>query len=435
MRQRPDTRDEIEVLVDHTTTRTQSVPVDWSHELDRLGPVDLADLLLATVGSKRVASIALEPTGGRHLVRVDHAGSSRVIGAVDSALADATCARLALIAGLEFGFTDQRLGRVRVQIVGGDTIASLLVAIRGTSQGLGAALHRIVELDDGVLVPTRPDEVGGRYRLEHELGRGGMGVVFRAEHVVLKKPVAIKVLHPGLATDPELAALFVLEAQAACRARHPGIVDVTDFGRFADGRAYIVMELVDGRTLAELLGNGPLTQARVIAIARRIASALRAAADAGVVHRDLKPANIFVLEDDRIKIGDFGVACILEAGRESDRQVVGTASYMAPEQARGLAVDTRADLYALGCVMFEMLAGHLPYRGASITEVLEHHVVSPIPPIESPYGPVAPELVRVVHRAMAKQPDDRYQTAEELLGELVLAARAVSPVGWQRWQA
>jgi serine/threonine-protein kinase len=420
------------LVLDPVTTETKSLPADWSRELDRLDPISLADLLLAAVASRRIGAVALEPAGAQHLLRADLGGTSQVLGATEAGLADATCARLALIAGIEIGGTGQRLGRARVRVT--TSVADVLVAVRTSGHGLAAAIHRIATTeDDATLDPATGSGAAGRYRLLEELGRGGMGVVYRAEHIALEKPVAIKVLHPGLARDANLAVQFELEARAACRARHPGIVDVTDFGRFSDGRAFIVMELVEGETLGQLLSRGPLVPSRAVTIARRIATALRAAADAGVVHRDLKPGNVFVLEGDRVKIGDFGVACIMDGTRASN-DVVGTVGYMAPEQARGQPVDTRVDLYALGCVLFEMLAGRPPFQGASVSEVIEGHSTAPVPPIDNPHAPVPPELSRVVHRAMAKRPEERYQTPAEMLADLVAASRALAPVGWRRWQ-
>jgi serine/threonine-protein kinase len=420
------------MVLDPATTRTRISPAaEAGRELDRLAPVDLADLLLAALARRHVSALSVEPRGDRHLLRVDLRGTTVTIGTLDGGIADAACARMALVAGIDLGANDQRLGRARVRIA--NDVIDLLIAVRPTPAGLGVAVHRI----GGGAASAAADfgnEASSRYRVLDELGRGSMGVVYRAEHVVLQKPVAIKVLRPGLADDPALAAQFVLEARAACRARHPGIVDVTDFGRFADGRTFIVMELVQGETLAHVLEGGALPPRRAVALARRIASALRAAGDAGIVHRDLKPSNVFVLADDHIKIGDFGVACIVDSARMATSGFVGTVGYMAPEQARGEAVDARADLYALGCVLFEMLVGRAPFAGTDAADVLEAHASAPVPSIDSPHGPIPVELARVVRRAMAKRPGERYGAASEMIADLTHADHALGPVGWQRWQ-
>ena len=421
------------MVLDATTTRTRRTQgTRISCELARLGPVELADLLLTALARRHVSAVSIEPRGDRHLVRVDLCGTTTAVGALDGGIGDAACARLALVAGIDLGASDQRLGRAQVRI--GDEVVDLLIAVRPTAAGLGVAVHRI-----GGGATSAAGELGGeasnRYRLLDELGHGGMGVVYRAEHVVLQKPVAIKVLRPGLADDPVLATQFVLEARAACRARHPGIVDVTDFGRLGDGRAFIVMELVEGETLAHvLLEGGPLPPRRAVALARRIANALRAAGDAGIVHRDLKPSNVFVLPDDRVKIGDFGVACIVHSAHAASGRVVGTVGYMAPEQARGESVDARADLYALGCVLYEMLVGRAPFAG-NAAEILKAHASAAVPPIDSPHGPIPPELGRVIQRAMAKRPEERYPAASDMIADLTHAAEALGPVGWRRWQA
>jgi serine/threonine-protein kinase len=419
----------IGMVLDAATTRTRRTQATQAGgELARLGPVELADLLLTALAHHHVSAVSVEPRGDRHLVQVDLRGTTIAVGALDGGTGDAACARLALVAGIDLGARDQRLGRAQVRIA--DHVIDLLIAVRPTPAGLGVAIHRIA----GGAADELGGEASNRYRLLDELGQGGMGVVYRAEHIVLQKPVAIKVLRPGLADDPVLATQFVLEARAACRARHPGIVDVTDFGRLGDGRAFIVMELVEGETLARVLQGGALPPRRAVALARRIANALRAAGDAGIVHRDLKPSNVFVLADDHVKIGDFGVACIVDSARAAASGVVGTVGYMAPEQARGEPVDARADLYALGCVLYEMLVGHAPFAGTDAAAILAAHASAPVPPIDSPHGPIPAELARVVERAMAKRSEERYAAASEIIADLNRAAEALGPVGWRRWQ-
>jgi tRNA A-37 threonylcarbamoyl transferase component Bud32 len=398
-------------------------------------PVDLADLILNLFGSDGPRSVAVEPAGARHAIRVDGNDGYVTRATLPSALGNAVVARLAIIAELTLGSATTQLGRVRIALrdagdaSGTSRIGSeLLLAVRTVEGGLSAEVHRMATtMAPRELSLGNDDELRdqlGRYRLKGELGRGGMGVVYLGEHVVLQKEVAIKVLYTTSLENPTLAAQFVVEARAACRAKHPGIVDVTDFGALSDGRAYIAMELVSGPTLATVLDEGgPLTPARVLVLSARIAEALYAASTRGVVHRDLTPSNIFVCEDDQPKIGDFGVAKLLDADDGKDdltatTPVVGTAGYMSPEQGLGEAVDGRSDIYSLGCVMYRMVTGRVPFTGNSLYAILAQHINDAPPPMESPHGPVPEALSRVILRALAKSPSQRYQTAGEMLSEL-----------------
>jgi eukaryotic-like serine/threonine-protein kinase len=195
---------------------------------------------------------------------------------------------------------------------------------------------------------------------------------------------------------------------------------------------------VEDPTLADLLRAGPLVPRRVVTIARHIAEALAAVAAHGVVHRDLKPANIFVSADDTVKLADFGIASIVRSASASTTSgarpiVSGTPAYMSPEQALGEHADTRADIYSLGCVMFEMLSGSPPFRGPSPLAVIEHHCSSPLPALESPLGAIAEVVRRIVLRALAKRPEERFQRADEMIAELSRAADLLDRPGWRRW--
>jgi tRNA A-37 threonylcarbamoyl transferase component Bud32 len=422
--------------------------------LDRCSPTDVADLLLMALVVRGAGTLVVEPDGGRHALRYERGESVHSFASLDSALADAVVARLAIIAGLVVGATESQLGRLRVRLGAGPKTGprpatDLLLAIRTTPEGLVAEIHRIgmedaaesfhPPTDDSPLdLATEPLWVG-RYRIVSELGRGGMGIVYRAEHVALQKPVAIKVLNADAAENPIMTAQFMVEARAACRARHPGIVDVTDFGTLADGRAFIVMELVEGETLvAQLKRSGPLAPSVVVALTHEIASALRAAAAQGVVHRDLTPANIFVDRSGRVKIGDFGLARIIDPvapppSLSANTSIIGTATYMSPEQGRCESADVRSDIYSLGCVMFRMLTGRVPYSGTTLIELVAQHASSPIPAVEGPAGPVPDRVAHIVRRAMAKRREERYQHVEEMLADLEHAERALARDDWRKW--
>ena len=280
--------------------------------------------------------------------------------------------------------------------------------------------------------------LGGRYALGEELGRGGMAEVHAGTDTRLGRPVAVKVLRADLARDPAFQSRFRREAQAAASLDGPNVVGVYDTGEEADGRAWIVMELVEGRTLREVLTTeGRLLPQRALEIGVDICSALDIAHRAGIVHRDIKPGNVMLTPAGEVKVMDFGIARAA-AGSESTmtqtEAVIGTAAYLSPEQARGEHVDARSDLYSLGCLLYELLTGSPPFVGDSAVAVAYQHVrEAPVPPSRYVEG-LSPDVDAIVLTAMAKQPERRYDDAdamrEDLLraaaGEPVLASAAVA---------
>ncbi len=290
-------------------------------------------------------------------------------------------------------------------------------------------------------LPATPEELDlmvgrelGAFKITALIGRGGMGRVYAAEHAVLGRRVAIKVLEPQFVSNPEAVSRFVDEARAVNSIRHPNIVDITDFGDLA-GRPYYVMELLDGETLAARIDRrGPLDAAAAIAIGTQVASALAAAHDHGVIHRDLKPENIFLCSHpdypDRVKVLDFGVAKLLRrdgiAVRPSDTEdgvLMGTPSYMSPEQSVGHAVDHRSDVYALGVVLFECLTGVVPFDRPSWMEVLLAHINEAPPAPGSLAAGVPAALEALVLRALAKLPGDRFDDMRAMRAALDAVAR------------
>jgi len=269
--------------------------------------------------------------------------------------------------------------------------------------------------------------LGGRYRVERELGRGGMAKVFLGTDTVLGRTVAIKVLAPQFADDEGFVQRFRREAQAAARISHPCIVSVFDTGS-DDGVHYIVMEFVEGRTLAEFLtGGGRIMPDRAIAIGQDVCRALDAAHAQGVIHRDIKPGNIMINPRGEVKVTDFGIARMTTTAETvaQTAAILGTASYLSPEQAQGQAVDGRSDLYSLGCVLFEMVTGRPPFLGDSPVAVASKQVLEqPVPPSKLNTD-VTQDLDAVILRALAKNPANRYQSAEEFRADLERVARGL----------
>jgi serine/threonine-protein kinase len=278
---------------------------------------------------------------------------------------------------------------------------------------------------------TGPMFVGsvlGSYRIVGELSSGGMGAVFRAEHVLLGRPAAVKLLRSELTCDPDLVQRFVNEARAVTACKHPGIVEVYDFGYTPDGHAYFVMELLEGESLGRRLARVRLGEPEVAAIAQGIASALKAAHRVGVIHRDLKPDNVFLVPDpdggiDRTKVLDFGIAKLGDGSRTGGRRtqtgiLIGTPLYMAPEQARAAAaIDPRADLYSLGCIIYHMLVGRPPFLAEGAGEIIALQMFGVVEP-PSRLAPVTPAMEQLVLRLLEKDPADRFDSAAEVVAAL-----------------
>ena len=279
----------------------------------------------------------------------------------------------------------------------------------------------------------------GRYRIIRQLGEGGMGVVYEGEHVAIEKRFAIKVLKEEVSGQSEVVARFRQEARSASRIGHPNIVDVTDFGETPNGQAFFVMELMDGHDLALLLAREKaLPVQRAVAIIRQVLKALDAAHKQGIVHRDMKPENIFLAKrggEEVAKILDFGIAKITGTAKKGQRltqagMIFGTPTYMSPEQAQGKDPDNGTDIYSVGVILWEMLAGRPPFTGENYMDVLSQHVFAQPPPLNeaNPGISIPPGLEQVVLRAMAKERWARYQTAGEMLADIEKTLRS-EPLG------
>lgn len=268
-------------------------------------------------------------------------------------------------------------------------------------------------------------EVVGGYRVTAKLGEGGMGAVYLAEHSVMGRKAAVKILHPSLSSDREMVQRFFNEARAAGSISHPGIVSVFDLGIRDDGSAFIVMNYLEGESLAERLHRkGRFSSDEALAITRQILSALSAAHAKGIVHRDLKPDNIFLVPDadvpggERIKLLDFGIAK-LQADSGPDMvttragALLGTPVYMSPEQCRGAGeCDQRTDLYAVGVMLFELLTGRPPFTGTALGDLMAAHMRDAPPTLSEKLGPTSVELETIVATLLAKAPEDRFPSGE-----------------------
>jgi serine/threonine-protein kinase len=281
---------------------------------------------------------------------------------------------------------------------------------------------------------TTPQQLSDRYEIGEILGFGGMSEVHLARDIRLHRDVAVKVLRADLARDPSFYLRFRREAQNAAALNHPAIVAVYDTGEAetpAGPLPYIVMEYVDGVTLRDIVhGDGPIPPKQAIEIIADACQALNFSHQHGIIHRDVKPANIMISKAGAVKVMDFGIArAIADAGNSVTQTsaVIGTAQYLSPEQARGETVDSRSDVYSLGCVLYEVLTGEPPFVGDSPVAVAYQHVrEDPVPPSER-YDGISPELDAVVLKALAKNPENRYQTAADMRSDLIRVHSGQAP--------
>jgi tRNA A-37 threonylcarbamoyl transferase component Bud32 len=425
--------------------------------LDPVPPDALADMMLAGALAGATNVVSLEACGD-HWTVVVRTGRDVHELAVPKDVGDAAAARIALAARLHpfdeagEGRGDTayleidlgtRTGVVAVSMGAPSSIRYLEVrplAPRGLAQEPPTALKRcphcgafqppqrtVCEEDGALLVGVADEPVPGGtigvYRIGEILGQGQMGTVFAAEHALIGRSVAIKVLQRTHAADAEIVRRFMNEAALASRLSHPNIVEVTDFGLLADGRSFLVMERLRGEPLDRWLEReGPQAPEVALRIAREVALALAAAHDAGVLHNDLKPANVMMLEgstaaEPRIKLLDFGAAHRAD-GADAHGILIGSPHYMSPERAMGCPPDARADLYSLGVMLYEMIGGDVPFTGSHARIVLLAHVVHTPPPLSSPRGPVLGRVSALIMRTLAKKPDERHPSARALIAEI-----------------
>ncbi|HSS02404.1 MAG TPA: serine/threonine-protein kinase [Kofleriaceae bacterium] len=260
--------------------------------------------------------------------------------------------------------------------------------------------------------------IDGRYEIQARIGEGGMGVVYKARQTTIDRVIALKMLNAQVAGDPTWVQRFANEARACSRLQHPNTIRMFDFGQTPDGRLFMTMEFLDGVSLRDGLAKGPLAPHRVVKILNQCCASLAEAHSIGIIHRDIKPDNVFLLnmagQPDFVKLLDFSVAKLLEGDRMKTQAgvVFGTPQYMSPEQGRGLPLDARSDLYALGILAFEMLTGAVPFHDDNPMTVIQMHLHATVPPLPQsvPYS-----VQQIVRRALEKEPSRRYQSSGEMM--------------------
>jgi eukaryotic-like serine/threonine-protein kinase len=274
--------------------------------------------------------------------------------------------------------------------------------------------------------------IAGKYEIVDEIGAGGMGVVYKAEDLKLKRTVALKFLPPELAELPDFKERFLREAQAAAALAHPNICVVYEAGE-SEARPFIAMEYVEGETLRDRIRRGPLEPSEALDIAAQVAAGLGEAHTSGIVHRDVKSANIMVTKDGRAKVMDFGLAKF--AGGVSltkSRTTLGTVAYMSPEQARGERFDHRTDIWSLGVVLYEMLAGKHPFEGGGDQSVIRAILHKEPEPVTKARPDAPPAVEQILGQALAKKASERYQTMDEFRGDLASVTKGLKPLKAKR---
>jgi serine/threonine protein kinase len=418
-------------------------------------PRRVADLTLAAAVRAQAEAVYIEPMAmadDTYVITLERSSQVLSTTPLDAQLGAAVIARLAFLADIDLSASHAssavlpvRSGSREAEIVitvrpGFSLCADLMVMQRARGRAQGAAGGELIE----PVGPIRGDVVG-QYRVLEFLGEGGMGTVFEVEHIALTRHYALKVLRTKvIERDPAAAAKFLREARTAARVRHANIVDVVDFGHLGDGRPYFVMELLEGQSLADLVAAGALPPGDVVMIARQLANALAAAHDRGVVHADVTPSNVLVVDagndqggpgEVHVKLVDFGLAELAGEGLrdENPEFVLGTPAYISPEQLRGLAPTDRSDQYGLGAVLFELLTGHPPFHHDDLRSLCMMHLTAPIPPVESPHGPLPPKLADIVTTCLQKTPQARFPGMRALLVALDEIERVTDRRGWRRW--
>ncbi|MBL9014975.1 MAG: serine/threonine protein kinase [Myxococcales bacterium] len=405
-------------------------------------PCRVADVTLAAAVRTHADAVFIEPESGSdggYLITLERQSAALVSVPIDAPLGEAVIARLAYLADIDLAASHATSAVLPVR--SGTRDADVVITVRpGASLRADLMVMPKARPRSGPIdvVEPRADDTIGQYRVLEFLGEGGMGTVYQVEHVALGRTYALKVLRARVVERDDTAAQgFLREARTAARVRHPNIVDVFDFGHMPDGRPYFVMELLEGESLADRVERGALPPAEVVTIARQIAMALAAAHDRGVIHADVTPSNILITSTEplHVKLVDFGLAQLAGEGATDDvpEFVLGTPAYISPEQLRGLPATDRSDQYGLGAVLFELLTGKPPFQHKDLRTLCMMHIGAPVPPVESPHGPLPPKLADAITTCLQKTPQARFPGMRALLGALDEIERITDRRGWRRW--
>lgn len=388
-------------------------------------PIVVADVVLDAALAAGADAVVIEPAAQpeRYTVAVAKNGELIAVSALDAELAVHAIARLGYVSQIDPAATRTTTGRTRVRSVDAqrDVIITIAPGLRPRAELMFVAPGAKAEPREPL-----PGERVGHYQILCRIGAGGMGDVYEVEHVTLKKRAALKILQQEvIARDDASRDKFLLEAQATARIASPHVVEVYDFGYLADNRPYFVMELLAAQSLGDIMDRGVLPVHVTIAVARQIAAGLVAAHAQGVVHADVTPCNVLV-QRDHVKIIDFGLAQLRERRTAviADH-ITGTPSYVSPEQLQGHPAVEASDQYALGCVIFEMLAGRPPFDDESTTAICLAHVRTPAPRITTFREDVPHALSAVIARCLQKDPTKRYSSMAALVEALEAVVEAV----------
>jgi serine/threonine protein kinase len=382
--------------------------------------IDLADALLHAALRADAERVWIEPLAlneGIYTIAIERKGRVLATTTIDANLAHAMLARLAVIGDVDPTADTSSTGSTKLRR--GDEMCELVVMLR---PGLRAELMFVADgRTSKGFEDLHPGDTVDHYRVIERKGAGGMGCVYEVDHVTLGRRYALKVLHGDvLERDPRSIDRFVREARAASRIHHPNIVDVFDFGYLTDGRPYFVMELLEGTSLGDAIDSeGAIEPVRAVRLARELVDALQAAHESGVIHADVTPSNILVA-GDHVKLVDFGLAELLAELEldETATHIMGTPRYVAPERLQGRLASEACDQYALGIVLFEMIAGVTPFHHPDMRTLCKQHIHEPLPSLLSPFEPVPEELERVIARCCAKSPSQRFPNMRTLAAEL-----------------
>jgi serine/threonine protein kinase len=385
--------------------------------------LDLADAILHAALGADADRVWIDPVPlaeACYMVSVERRAKVISTATLDEETARGVIARLAMIAEVDMTSPKPSTGAAKVRR--GDQAYEVVVMVRpGVQPRAEIMLQRDSRSKNERYRNLTAGDIVDHYRVVERLGSGGMGRVYRVDHITLGRPYALKVLHSEvLQRDPRSIDRFVREARAASRIRHPNIIDVFDFGYLHDGRPYFVMELLEGESLGDVIDHGgPIEPERALSFVKQLSGALCAAHESGVIHSDVTPSNILVTAD-HVKLVDFGLAELLESQiiDETATHVMGTPRYVAPERLLGRAATEACDQYALGIVMFEMIAGITPFHAPDLRALCKQHISEPVPELLSPFGPLPAELDRFMSRCLAKSPAHRFPNMASFAAEL-----------------